>query len=209
MKPFIVIRTPAHAGMYLMKMNCLWVKPVRFLIFLNHALKWKNTKYTRPLLSCSILILRCLSKRSNCCIKTYLFVHKNRGKKALCSDKSVLERLGNWLVHDCWESYFKFDNVGHSICGAHLVRELESLVENHQLLPHIQWCRDICPNRRLHVNCQNLIQPIFHLARYAEMSHNDKPSLHNVQTLLVTKISPLTTFKLSPSTKLQMLCYRS
>jgi len=182
----------------------------------------------RPLLSCSILILRCLSKRSNCCIKTYLFVHKNRGKKALCSDKSVLERLGNWLVHDCWESYFKFDNVGHSICGAHLVRELESLVENHQLLPHIQWCRDICPNRRLHVNCQNiqwcrdicpnrrlhvncqnLIQPIFHLARYAEMSHDDKPSLHNVQTLLVTKISPLTTFKLSPSTKLQVLSYRS
>ena len=66
---------------------------------------------------------------------TYLFVHKNRGKKALCSDKSVLERLGNWLVHDCWGSYFKFDNVGHSICGAHLVRELESLVENH----HSEW----------------------------------------------------------------------
>lgn len=61
---------------------------------------------------------------------TYLFVHNNRGKKALESGKSVLERLSNWLVHDCWGSYFKFDTVRHSICGAHLVRELESLVQN-------------------------------------------------------------------------------
>lgn len=61
---------------------------------------------------------------------TYLFVHKNRGGKALQSSKSVLERLHGWLVHDCWGSYFKFQNVNHSICGAHLVRELESLVEN-------------------------------------------------------------------------------
>ena len=63
---------------------------------------------------------------------TYLFVHKNRGKKALESEKSVLEHLSNWLVHDCWGSYFKFNSVRHSVCGAHIVRELESLVENNR-----------------------------------------------------------------------------
>lgn len=61
---------------------------------------------------------------------TYLFVHKNRGAKALNSDKSILNKLRGWLIHDCWSSYFKFDKVKHGICGAHILRELEGLIEN-------------------------------------------------------------------------------
>jgi transposase len=63
---------------------------------------------------------------------TYLFVHENRGEKALNCDKSVLDRFKNWLVHDCWSSYFKFDGVNHAICGAHILRELEGLCETGQ-----------------------------------------------------------------------------
>lgn len=60
---------------------------------------------------------------------TYLFVHKNRGKKALESDSSILNRLNGWLVHDSWSSYFSYKNYKHALCGAHILRELQGLVD--------------------------------------------------------------------------------
>lgn len=60
---------------------------------------------------------------------TYLFVHAKRGKDALEDAASVLPDFKNWAVHDCWESYFKFTACLHAICGAHILRELEALVE--------------------------------------------------------------------------------
>jgi len=61
---------------------------------------------------------------------TYLFVHAKRGSEALDSNKSVLHTISGWLVHDCWSSYFKFKGFKHAICGAHILRELEGLIEN-------------------------------------------------------------------------------
>ncbi len=61
---------------------------------------------------------------------TYLFVHQNRGAKAMESEKSVLGHFKGWLVHDYWSSYFKFKGASHSVCGAHILRELEGLAEN-------------------------------------------------------------------------------
>jgi transposase len=61
---------------------------------------------------------------------TYMFVHKNRGKEAIESDKSLLMRFKGWLVHDCWSSYFNLIHLNHAVCGAHLLRELQALVEN-------------------------------------------------------------------------------
>lgn len=63
---------------------------------------------------------------------TYLFVHERRGRVALDSEKSVLNRISGWLVHDCWSSYFKYHTMQHAICGAHILRELEGLIENGQ-----------------------------------------------------------------------------
>ena len=60
---------------------------------------------------------------------TYLFVHKNRGKEALESESSILGKLNNWLVHDSWSSYFNFKNYKHAMCGAHILRELQGLVD--------------------------------------------------------------------------------
>ena len=60
---------------------------------------------------------------------TYLFVHPKRGKKALESEVSLLPRLNNWLVHDCWASYFAFSDVKHALCGAHILRELQALID--------------------------------------------------------------------------------
>lgn len=60
---------------------------------------------------------------------TYLFVHPKRGKKAIESAQSPLLDCVKWLIHDCWQSYFPLTKARHGLCGAHLVRELQALVE--------------------------------------------------------------------------------
>lgn len=61
---------------------------------------------------------------------TYLFVHPKRGKLAIESEKSILQNCKGYLMHDCWASYFALSNVKHLICNAHLIRELQALLEN-------------------------------------------------------------------------------
>ncbi len=74
---------------------------------------------------------------------SYIFVHKQRGKTAIASDNSFMRhQFTNYVVHDCWKAYFAFDKCSHALCGAHLLRELTSLIEKgskwakkmHQLL---------------------------------------------------------------------------
>jgi len=60
---------------------------------------------------------------------TYLFVHEKRGSGAIQSNKSILQDYIGWLVHDCWASYFNLGKIKHAICGAHILRELEGLIE--------------------------------------------------------------------------------
>lgn len=69
---------------------------------------------------------------------TYLFVHEKRGGEALKSDKSILNNFTGWLVHDCWSSYFSFTGLKHAICGAHILRELQGLIEAGQS----KWAKD-------------------------------------------------------------------
>lgn len=60
---------------------------------------------------------------------THLFVHAKRGQEALGSAQSVFENCHNWIVHDCWSSYFRAGKGRHSLCGAHLLRELTAQIE--------------------------------------------------------------------------------
>jgi transposase len=64
---------------------------------------------------------------------TYLFVHPKRGKQALTAPESLLPGFKNWAVHDCWASYFDFKNCSHALCNAHILRELQALIENGSL----------------------------------------------------------------------------
>lgn len=61
---------------------------------------------------------------------THLFVHQQRGRKALDSDASVMKDFTGTAVHDCLASYFTYDQANHVLCGAHLLRELNGLQEN-------------------------------------------------------------------------------
>jgi transposase len=73
---------------------------------------------------------------------TYLFIHPKRGLQALQSEQSLINKFTNWAIHDCWVSYFSFTNAKHSICNAHILRELQALIDQnskwaakmHQLL---------------------------------------------------------------------------
>ena len=60
---------------------------------------------------------------------SYLFVDSHRGSKALRGENSILPEFTGWAVHDCLGTYFTFTNCKHSVCGAHLLRELEALIE--------------------------------------------------------------------------------
>ena len=60
---------------------------------------------------------------------TYLFAHPKRGKKAMNSEYSILPNYEGWAIHDCWRSYFLYKNCQHAVCGAHLLRELQALIE--------------------------------------------------------------------------------
>lgn len=60
---------------------------------------------------------------------SYLFVHEKRGTEALDRRQSVIKDFENWAVHDCYGSYFKFEDCRHAICNAHILRELENLKE--------------------------------------------------------------------------------
>ena len=90
-----------------------------------------STHYSSNPSSCSI---------RNCSTKlfTYLFVHTNGGKKALLDPVSLLPDYKGWAVHDCWASYFKFDECSHAICGAHLLRGLEGLIDRDSL-----WAKEM------------------------------------------------------------------
>jgi transposase len=69
---------------------------------------------------------------------TYLCSHAKHGKEALQSDSSLLPSIKGYAVHDCWKSYFAFQDCQHAICGAHLLRELTALIEKGS-----QWAADM------------------------------------------------------------------
>nr|BAL56953.1 transposase [uncultured Chloroflexota bacterium] len=61
---------------------------------------------------------------------TYLFVHERRGEQALRSDASVLKDFTGWAIHDHLAAYYTFTQAKHGACNAHILRELQGLMEN-------------------------------------------------------------------------------
>jgi transposase-like protein len=60
---------------------------------------------------------------------TYITVHPHRGQVGT-DDNGVLKEFTGTAVHDCWKPYFKYEQCRHALCNAHLLRELEGVVEN-------------------------------------------------------------------------------
>jgi len=62
---------------------------------------------------------------------TLLNTHKKRGKEG-SEESGVLPEYTGILVHDCWKPYFGFDKCEHALCCAHLLRELNAVIEKGQ-----------------------------------------------------------------------------
>ena len=60
---------------------------------------------------------------------THLFVHENRGEKALRSASSILPAFKGRAIHDHLAAYYKFTQAQHGACNAHILRELQGLME--------------------------------------------------------------------------------
>jgi transposase len=76
--------------------------------------------------------LQWLHTASNACY-THLFVHEKRGEAALRSEASVLKDFSGRAIHDCLAAYFKFTQAQHGLCEAHILRELQALMEERSL----------------------------------------------------------------------------
>jgi transposase len=59
---------------------------------------------------------------------TLLTVHAKRGKVAMDAG-GVLSGFVGVAVHDGWAPYWRYQDVRHALCGAHLLRELEAITE--------------------------------------------------------------------------------
>jgi transposase len=55
-------------------------------------------------------------------------VHARRGKVAMDA-AGVLPSLGGVAVHDGWSPYWRYEDLTHALCGAHLLRELEGITD--------------------------------------------------------------------------------
>lgn len=99
------------------------------------SVEWIKEKVKQlPLLHCDETGLRVegsLHWMHCCCDEhwTYLFVHKNRGKKAM-EEMAVLPEYTGILETDCWSTYFQYTGASHALCNAHLARELIYAAEN-------------------------------------------------------------------------------
>lgn len=65
---------------------------------------------------------------------TFLYLGLARGNKGMESG-NVLSRFHGTAVHDCWMPYWNY-NCTHAVCCAHLLRELNGVMENH---PSQSW----------------------------------------------------------------------
>lgn len=66
---------------------------------------------------------------------TYLTINQKRGQIGMDA-ADVLPHARGIIVHDCWGSYWKYQDVTHAICCAHLLRELNGVIENY---PEQTW----------------------------------------------------------------------
>jgi transposase len=57
-------------------------------------------------------------------------LHAKRGYQALY-DLNLLSHFTGTLVHDGWQAYMQFNRCEHALCGAHFLRDLVFLAEEH------------------------------------------------------------------------------
>ena len=76
-------------------------------------------------------------------------LHRKRGKEAI-EDINIIPRYGGKAIHDCWASYLAYAHLDHGLCGSHLLRELQFIIETNGYA----WARNM--KRLLQETCKNV-----------------------------------------------------
>ncbi len=66
---------------------------------------------------------------------TYQTITAKRGQVGM-EDNGVLTEFSGIAVHDCWSPYWKYGDITHAVCNAHLLRELTGV---EQYSPEHTW----------------------------------------------------------------------
>ncbi|MGB2950685.1 MAG: IS66 family transposase [Rhodococcus sp. (in: high G+C Gram-positive bacteria)] len=61
---------------------------------------------------------------------TLITCHRRRGREAM-NAAGILPVFTGIAVHDCWSPYDTYPQLTHSLCNAHLLRELIAVVDHH------------------------------------------------------------------------------
>ena len=69
---------------------------------------------------------------------TYQTISEKRGVEGI-DENGVLGESQGIAVHDFWTPYWRYTNVTHAVCAAHLLRELEGIREN---APNHTWATE-------------------------------------------------------------------
>ena len=56
-------------------------------------------------------------------------LHRNRGCEAI-NALGIIPRYGGLIVHDCWKACLTYTQCKHQLCGAHLLRELQAVIDS-------------------------------------------------------------------------------
>lgn len=83
---------------------------------------------------------------------TLITAHPKRGVEGILAG-GVLKHFRGVAVHDCWGSYYneEFNDTINAVCGAHIDRELEGIIQNH--------------NQRWAVSMKNLLATLYDTKR--------------------------------------------
>ena len=63
---------------------------------------------------------------------TFYAAHTKRGAIAM-NEIGILSKFTGNVMHDCYKSYFRFTNIRHGLCNAHILRELKSIAQFYKL----------------------------------------------------------------------------
>lgn len=66
---------------------------------------------------------------------TYQHVSEKRGQDGM-REGDFLQHYKGIVIHDCWRPYWKFQFEAHGLCCAHILRELQGVIDNN---PKQEW----------------------------------------------------------------------
>ena len=113
---------------------------LQFILRLHAALESWEVRATQQLLQEAVMHVDETSLRvdkKNLWIHVYSAgditlkkLHRKRGTKAM-EENNIIPQYRGTIIHDCWASYFSYEQCDHGLCGSHLLRELTFVVDAH------------------------------------------------------------------------------